>query len=171
MVGINISVKRISVPVFIVFYVLLLSACDYQYNDIHDAEIIEHYSEKIIQNNPTTLHEDLSEERIDTDALTFDTIINNYRILEQNVFIDPDREPEVRSDQLHPITWRYNNGMSPTYWRLMYAFHDITGDERIEITEEEYLLLIDFFGSSGYETNRIESPRPVNIEWRYIISS
>jgi len=50
----------------------------------------------------------------------FSPIIDRYKQLEQDEF--------MYLGQLHPIAQRYNLGMLPSYWRMIYAFHDITGN-------------------------------------------
>jgi len=72
-------------------------------------------------------------ENLDEHTAPFAAVIAFYGNLEMNGFVDLSQEYVLSRGQLHPIVWRYNMGMEPNYWRVVFSFHDITGNGQMDL--------------------------------------
>jgi|GEM_PF-5594479 len=127
--------------------VFMLSDCGGEgFTDIYQNELSENevhstpdnsinlYSDESESNNFVSITDSRLESwLLDKDILPFATVVERYRRIEKNGFIDSDREYTEQMGQLHPIVWRYNMGMLTSYWRVLYAFYDVTGDGQPEL--------------------------------------
>jgi len=63
-------------------------------------------------------------------VVPFIVILEHYKQLEINGFVDLTREYIPYRGRLHPIAFM---GRPPCYWQVVYAFHDINGDGNPEL--------------------------------------
>ena len=84
--------------------------------------------EPVPEPTPKVIPESASESTV-----PFASIIYFYKTLEQDNFINLDMESDAIVGQLHPIVWRYNMGIAPESWRVMYALYDISGNGQMDL--------------------------------------
>ena len=121
-------IKKIKMPFILTCAILLLVACTSQPTNHASGDGIPELV--LLHPIPSDMPELIFNHNIGLDECTlpFAEIIAFYGNLEQNGFIDYTRGYERGVGQLHPIAWRYNVGRIPAYWRVLFAFYDITGN-------------------------------------------
>ena len=70
----------------------------------------------------------------------------------------------------HPDWEHYEQTGEFIHVRLRHIEGHLWDGVRERITEDEYIALINKFGSFGYEASQDENARMVEIEWRHVLA-